>query len=538
MNAITNLAYNSSVGNLTVLNTLTANNVTDTITIQGLSSNVSNTISVLCAYITAGYGYVWTTSRTDNTVSVINPITMTVDNTLQVGVGLLNFITYGYGYIWVSNYTTNKSVEVIDPSTMTVTASIILGAIGGQCITSGYGYIWVTLFGAGQNTTVAVINPNTMNVVNTVTVGSGPYGITDGFGYIWVCNTSSSTISVINPTTMLVTQTIAIGNSSTPLGIVSGYGYIWVTNDTTFTISVIDPNTMSIIETISIGKRAECISLGYGYIWVACSDILAVVIDPITLTIVESIGPGSFLGRGIASGYGYIWVTSSSAISVIKGQGILNSYDVTTDTLEVDNSSTFNGDMEIVNSSLSITGSGSLTVGGTLNAKTINTQIFNLGTGTTQNVNCFSSRWNNYNCTLCLNAGQVDVKVHLGNTVNGVATPTITDWNYNFSNIFGQLGGTTATIQAGRDNDYPLYIGGTSNYDQLNDVFEFTIYNPMVNKSTGIKSNNQYYQSNDGGNYIVNGYLDNGSSETFNTLFLYFSGTIDAGGTVSVRGFN
>jgi hypothetical protein len=182
-----------------------------------------------------------------------------------------------------------------------------------------------------------------------------------------------------------------------------------------------------------------------------------------------------------------------------------------------------------------------LTVNESITCQYINTQIFNLSTEQEQNVNCFSSQWNNYNCTLCLNSQSTSVSIKIGN--NG--TPTSTVWNYNYSNIVCSYDNgtynadtTPMTVYGGRGNGSPLYIGGSSEYDFLNDVFEFTIYNPYNNKSTGIKSFNQYYQGDGGGNYIVNGYLNNNGAESFNSLFLYFGNTIDPGATLSIRGFN
>ena len=181
------------------------------------------------------------------------------------------------------------------------------------------------------------------------------------------------------------------------------------------------------------------------------------------------------------------------------------------------------------------TTTSNILIGGNITCQNINTQLFTLGTNSPQSFQCFNSQWSNYNITLCLNAAaQTNIEVHIGN--NGIATTTV--WNYNYSNIFGSLGGTVPVLKAGRINGQPLYIGGTTEYNILNEVFEFTIYNPMISKSTGIKSNNQYYDNNDGGNLIINGYLDAGGTDTFNTLFLYFSTIIDAGATLSVRGFN
>ena len=168
---------------------------------------------------------------------------------------------------------------------------------------------------------------------------------------------------------------------------------------------------------------------------------------------------------------------------------------------------------------------------------------FTLTTASTQQFTCFNSIWNNYNITLSLKATSsvIPVKIQIGTS----SLATSTDWNYNYSNAFcpydnGTYNATVAkNVYSGRGNIHPLYLGSTTGSSVVYSVFEFTIYNPFNSiLSTFIKSNNQWYSGNNGGNYIVNGYLNAAAgANSFDTLYLYFGSAID-GGTLSVRGFN
>ena len=71
----------------------------------------------------------------------------------------------------------------------------------------------------GGSNTVSVINTSTNKVVNTVTVGSRPFGvaITANGSFAYVVNDSSNSVSVIKTATNKVVKTVTVGSG--PVGV-------------------------------------------------------------------------------------------------------------------------------------------------------------------------------------------------------------------------------------------------------------------------------------------------------------------------------
>ena len=113
-----------------------------------------------------------------------------------------------------------------------------MNATGGTSLTGSYnatptvntcqyscssGYTWSagscianpgTIYATDGSSSVYVINASTNTVTNTITVGSGPYGIAVNktTNTIYVNNCNANTVSVINGATNTVTATIPVGS--------------------------------------------------------------------------------------------------------------------------------------------------------------------------------------------------------------------------------------------------------------------------------------------------------------------------------------
>jgi len=66
------------------------------------------------------------------------------------------------------------------------------------------------------------------SVVQTITVGSAPYGISSDGTDVWVTSDSDNTVTEIDASTGAVVQTIAVGDG--PVGVSSDGTDVWVTN--------------------------------------------------------------------------------------------------------------------------------------------------------------------------------------------------------------------------------------------------------------------------------------------------------------------
>lgn len=184
-----------------------------------------------------------------------------------------------------------NQITVINPTTMSVVDTIDVsgGPIRMALDPTNY-LIYVTLSSSNQ---VAVLNPSTNAIVDYIPVGSSPIGIIYAEGLIYVANSGETTISVINPNTDQVINTISTSGIPIRLAFDPVNGMIYAT--TNKGVAVINPKTNSQVTTISLpfslGVAVDP-STGYVYVAVASRDYVA-VINPSTNTVVNEIVTGS-----------------------------------------------------------------------------------------------------------------------------------------------------------------------------------------------------------------------------------------------------
>ena len=79
------------------------------------------------------------------------------------------------------------------------------------------------------------INASTGSVVNTITVGSDPFGIASDGTDVWVANYNDNTVSELDASTGSVIDTIPVGSG--PAGLCSHGTDAWVANSGSDTVS-------------------------------------------------------------------------------------------------------------------------------------------------------------------------------------------------------------------------------------------------------------------------------------------------------------
>ena len=118
---------------------------------------------------------------------------------------------------------------------------------------SGTKYVYVANQGDG---TVSVIRLSDSTVVDTITVGSEPYGIASAtvssVVYLYVANIGSKSVSVIDTSTNTVTATVTVGLN--PYYATTVGTNVYVTNGLSNTVSVIDANTNTLEATVEVGS--------------------------------------------------------------------------------------------------------------------------------------------------------------------------------------------------------------------------------------------------------------------------------------------
>ena len=231
--------------------------------------------------------------------------------------------------------------------------------------------VWVTNLGSN---TVSQIDATTGSIVRTINVGNSPQGVSSDGTNVWVANSGSNTVTQINATTGSVVRTIGVGD--TPRGIFSNGIYVWVCIFNTDEVTKIDAITGTILATFSLisasitGQRPVEVSVYGNYVWV-CNQFSqnVIKIDATSNALLSQI---NFLGANLQaiSAYGdYVWVcrynqNSFSQINATTGS-VINTITVGTNPRGVSSDGT---NVWVANS-----GSNSVTQIDATNGSVINT---------------------------------------------------------------------------------------------------------------------------------------------------------------------
>jgi YVTN family beta-propeller protein len=212
--------------------------------------------------LAVGYGFVWTANGLLGSVSRIDPSVNAVSATLDevAGHSSAGTIAAGEGAVWFAS--SIGTFARINPSTGKFVTGI--AGVSPSAIAAGNGSIWIA--NAGDNT-VSRVNPRTVGVVRTISVGQRPAGVAVGDGAVWVANQSDNTVTRIDVASSSTT-TIPVGEG--PTGIAVGAGGVWVANGGDGTVSRIDPNTApyKVVKVVKVGNRPVGVAVVNGTVWV------------------------------------------------------------------------------------------------------------------------------------------------------------------------------------------------------------------------------------------------------------------------------
>jgi YVTN family beta-propeller protein len=140
-----------------------------------------------------GFGAVWVSTASSDTVERVDPAAGTVTATIQVR-STPRFLSAGEGGVWVLNQS-DGSVSHIDPTENKVVATIPADVPGeGGCIAAGEGAVWVTMPG----TPVLTIDPANNHITARYT-GVGGDCIGTGYGSAWLSNHDLGDVWRIRP---------------------------------------------------------------------------------------------------------------------------------------------------------------------------------------------------------------------------------------------------------------------------------------------------------------------------------------------------
>ena len=266
--------------------------------------------------LAAGFGSVWVTNSSDDSVSRIDRRTRTAVP-IPVGASPAG-VAVGTGSVWVANSGDN-TVTRIDPTTGRQTTIDVRPAPTG--IVVAFGSVWVT---NALDASVTEIDPDTNTVVEVVPVGAGPTGIAAGDGYLWVTNQGDGTVTRFHPDTYQTDSPVTVGTG--PVGIAVEDGAAWVTNNLEGSLSRIDTYALTVeARTLDADGGAYGVAARGGDVWVSnqhAGTLMRVTADTFRLSqTVRRL-------RGAPLGLAYVgkdlWFTSAAGGSALHRGGVLN----------------------------------------------------------------------------------------------------------------------------------------------------------------------------------------------------------------------
>ena len=229
--------------------------------------------------------------------------------TVTVGNGPLG-VTFGSGTLWVAN-STDDTISRVDPATLSVTATISGAGLNNlNAIHYAFGSAW-----AKSTSNIVRIDPATNTITATIAMGSAPVDITSDSTHVWVANRGGSTTKRIDPTTNTVTATLT---SSGPLAVAVGFGSIWI-GTSVATIDRWDASTLAFTTSIAMasGEEADTLRCVFGSAWATTSRLTSprlsiIEVDSASNTIVSRTRTAGGSGFDMTDDGSGIWYTQTS----------------------------------------------------------------------------------------------------------------------------------------------------------------------------------------------------------------------------------
>jgi len=254
-----------------------------------------------------GSGALWTANPDDQTVSRVNPATMTVQQVIPVD-GPPTEIAPAGGGLWVVQSNVNPhansiSVAQINPEYNSLGSVVPIDNVspeGSGAVAARGNSVWVapstgllTRFSAVTGQPTDRLDPNASptgiaitpdgaiwltdseanevvrvdptGLLTPILVGNSPTAIAAGAGAVWVVDSLDDTVERIDQSSRSVTDTIPVGDS--PAGIAVGDGSVWVANAGDGTVTRINPANDHIQKTIHVGGSPTALTVADGRVW-------------------------------------------------------------------------------------------------------------------------------------------------------------------------------------------------------------------------------------------------------------------------------
>ncbi len=233
-------------------------------------------------------------------------------------------ITQNGPFAYVANINSN-TVSVINLPTSTVANTITVGSgPWGVAVSPDQTQVYVS---NNHGNNVSVINTASNTVAATIPVQSSPFGVafTPDATEAYVVNGSSNSVSVINTASQTVVATVPVQQS--PVGVAmaltSNGSFAYVTNSASNSVSVIAVSSSAVVQTIPVGSGPRWVAVApnssLAYVENAGSNtvsVISVATNTVTATIPVGISP---FGAAFTpdSSLAYVVNSASNTVSVI-----------------------------------------------------------------------------------------------------------------------------------------------------------------------------------------------------------------------------
>jgi len=210
---------------------------------------------------------------------------------------------------------------------------------GGQLVgdygtgTNVQGYVTAT----GPSAYVANINSNTVSVidiptsllVNTLQVGSGPWGVavSPDETQVYVSNNHGNSVSVINTASSTVSATIQVESSPFGVAFTPDGTQAYVVNGSSNSVSVISTASQTVVATVPVQQSPVGVAMAltsngtFAYVTNSASNSVSVIAVGSTPTVVQTIAVGSgprWVAVAPNSSLAYVENAGSNSVSVIS----------------------------------------------------------------------------------------------------------------------------------------------------------------------------------------------------------------------------
>ena len=176
---------------------------------------------------------------------------------VPAGAGPLGIAVAPDGRVFVADWY-GDTVAVLDPASLRVAATVTVGQSPSGVATNPAG---TRLYVANRDSnTVSVVDLASLQVLATVPVGRAPFGVThDGAGRVFVANVQSNDVSVLDAASYAELRRLPVGEFPYAVGVAPGR--ILVTNQHGGTVSVFDAQSYAALPDIAVGDYPEGIAM-------------------------------------------------------------------------------------------------------------------------------------------------------------------------------------------------------------------------------------------------------------------------------------